>query len=79
MAGGHWLLLEDIDSATSDVIAVLAGLLENGAINVPGYRDNLRAAPGFQLFLTYRYGDSSILIVVLICIFFYLTFSTSTV
>lgn len=69
MAGGHWLLLEDIDSATSDVIAVLAGLLENGAINVPGYRDNLRAAPGFQLFLTYRYGDSAILIVVLICIF----------
>jgi len=54
VSGGHWLLLEDIDSATSDVIAVLASLLETGTINVPGYRDNLVAAPGFQLFFTYR-------------------------
>ncbi|XP_046665626.1 midasin-like [Homalodisca vitripennis] len=57
--GGHWLLLEDIDSATSDVIAVLASLLETGAINVPGYRDHLQAAPGFQIFFTYRLMSSA--------------------
>ncbi|XP_054261518.1 midasin-like isoform X2 [Macrosteles quadrilineatus] len=54
VSSGQWLLLEDIDSATSDVIAVLASLLETGCVNVPGYRDNLQAAPGFQLFFSYR-------------------------
>lgn len=54
VAGGHWLLLEDIDCATSDVAAVLASLLETGSLCVPGFRDYLPAAPGFQLFLTYR-------------------------
>ncbi|XP_073983569.1 midasin isoform X4 [Rhodnius prolixus] len=52
--GGYWLLIEDIESATSDVAAVLSCLLEQNAICVPGFRDNVQTAPGFQLFMTHR-------------------------
>ncbi|XP_075233650.1 midasin [Lycorma delicatula] len=51
---GHWLILEDIDSASSDVAAVLSSMLETGILNVPGFRDSITVAPGFQLFVTYR-------------------------
>jgi len=51
---GHWLLLEDIDTATQDVCAILTNLLENNFLRVPGFRENLKVAQGFQLFLTLR-------------------------
>jgi len=51
---GHWIVLEDIDSAAADVASVLASLVETGTLSVPGYRDCVRAAPGFQLFVTQR-------------------------
>lgn len=51
---GHWILLEDLNSATQDVCTVLTSLLENNYLTVPGFRDNLKIAPGFQLFLTLR-------------------------
>lgn len=51
---GYWLLLEDLDSATQDVCTVLTNLLENNFLNVPGFRENLKIAPGFQLFVTLR-------------------------
>ncbi|XP_059609312.1 midasin [Phlebotomus argentipes] len=51
---GYWLLLEDLELATSDVCTVLTNLLENGSLSVPGFRENLRIAPGFQLFITLR-------------------------
>lgn len=51
---GYWLLLEDLDSATQDVCTVLANLLENNFLSVPGFRENLKIAPGFQLFVTLR-------------------------
>lgn len=51
---GHWLLLEDIDCATLDVASTLSSLLERKALTVPGYRDSLPIAPGFQLFVTQR-------------------------
>jgi midasin len=51
---GYWLLLEDLDSATQDVCTVLTNLLENDFLNVPGFRENLKIAPGFQLFVTLR-------------------------
>lgn len=54
MVGGHWILLEDIDSATSDVASVLASLVEMGTLSVPGYRDCVRVASGFQLIVTQR-------------------------
>ncbi|XP_071447069.1 midasin [Hetaerina americana] len=54
LIGGSWILLEDIDSAPTDVITILASLLETGSISVPGYRDCVTASPGFQLFTTQR-------------------------
>lgn len=51
---GYWILLEDLNSATQDVCTVLTSLLENNFLTVPGFRDNLKVAPGFQLFLTLR-------------------------
>jgi midasin len=51
---GYWLLLEDLDAATQDVCTVLTNLLENNFLSVPGFRENLKIAPGFQLFVTLR-------------------------
>lgn len=51
---GYWILLEDLNSATQDVCTVLTSLLENNYLTVPGFRDNMKVAPGFQLFLTLR-------------------------
>ncbi|XP_050684574.1 midasin isoform X2 [Leptidea sinapis] len=51
---GHWLLLEDIDSAALDVASTLSSLLERNTLCVPGYRDVLPVTPGFQLFVTQR-------------------------
>lgn len=52
---GYWLLLEDLDLCTQDVTMVLANLLENKYLSVPGFRDNLQISTGFQLFITLRY------------------------
>lgn len=52
---GSWLLLEDIDSASTDIASVLCGLIENRHLSVPGYRDAVPVKPGFQLFVTQRY------------------------
>lgn len=51
---GYWLLLEDFDSATQDVCTVLTNLLEKNSLSVPGFRENLKITPGFQLFVTSR-------------------------
>lgn len=51
---GHWLLLEDIDSASVDIASVLSGLLETNMLTVPGFRDSLKISPGFQIFFTQR-------------------------
>ncbi|KAJ8918423.1 hypothetical protein NQ315_008120 [Exocentrus adspersus] len=52
---GHWLLLEDIDLAGMDIASVLTSLLENNSLSVPGYRDSVPIACGFQLFVTHRF------------------------
>lgn len=54
VVNGYWLLLEDLDCATQDVCTVLTTLLENGHLNVPGFKDAIRIEPGFQLFFTIR-------------------------
>ncbi|GLH08476.1 Dynein heavy chain, cytoplasmic [Gryllus bimaculatus] len=51
---GYWILLEDFDTAVMDVASVVASLLETGTLSVPGYKDTLKVAPGFQLFVTQR-------------------------
>lgn len=47
-------MLEDIDSASSDLAAVLVSLVESRSLTVPGFRDRLIPATGFQLFFTQR-------------------------
>ena len=51
---GHWLLIEDIDRASQDVISLLSPLVQEGQLNVPSLGGQVRPAPGFQLFFTQR-------------------------
>ncbi|KAM7344790.1 midasin [Cochliomyia hominivorax] len=56
---GYWLLLEDLDCATTDTFTVLSSVLENEYLSVPGFRDYVKITPGFQLFVTVRTNRSS--------------------
>lgn len=47
---GKWVLIEDIDSASNEVVSVFAGLLESGTLDVSG--SAVRAASGFQVIAT---------------------------
>ncbi|XP_057850180.2 midasin isoform X2 [Cryptomeria japonica] len=49
---GFWVVFEDIDKAPSDIISVLAPLLEDRKLYVPGQGEAIPAAEGFQLFAT---------------------------
>jgi midasin len=49
-SGYYW----NISIATQDDCTVLTNLLENDSLNVPGFRENLKIASGFQLFATLR-------------------------
>lgn len=49
-----WLLLEDVDSASNDLAAILGTLIESRSLTVPGFRDRIIPATGFQLFFTQR-------------------------
>ena len=51
---GHWLLIEDIDRASQDVISLLSPLVQEGQLNVPSLGGQVRPAPGFRLFFTQR-------------------------
>ena len=51
---GQWLLIEDIDRASQDVISLLSPLVQEGQLNVPSLGGLISTAPGFQLFLTQR-------------------------
>ena len=53
---GHWLLLEDVDSAPMDIVSVLVPLLETGTLSVPGHGGEVPANPNFRIFATRRYG-----------------------
>ena len=49
---GKWILIEDIDIASVDVISILLPLLENNKLYIPGRGEEITAASGFQLFAT---------------------------
>lgn len=51
---GHWLLLEDIDCTSSDVVSVIDNLVKTQSLCVPGYSDNIIPHSKFQLFATQR-------------------------
>ncbi|KAL5289670.1 hypothetical protein ACFFRR_009616 [Megaselia abdita] len=54
---GHWILLEDLDSATQDVITIFRNLFENNFLTVSGYRECIKVHSGFQVFVTTRSGN----------------------
>jgi midasin (ATPase involved in ribosome maturation) len=49
---GYWLLLEDIDHSTSDLVSLLIDLLEKNSIN--SNEIYLKINQNFRLFLTKR-------------------------
>lgn len=53
---GYWILLEDINCASSDVITLVSSLVKNGSMAVPGFSDNVQPHPDLQLFATERFN-----------------------
>lgn len=49
---GRWLLIEDIDSAPTEVLATLLPLLEKRQLEIPSRNQVERAKPGFKLIAT---------------------------
>ncbi|RKP12270.1 P-loop containing nucleoside triphosphate hydrolase protein, partial [Piptocephalis cylindrospora] len=49
---GRWVLLEDVDSTGGEVQSLLAPLVEQGQLSIPGRGEVIRAAAGFRLFAT---------------------------
>lgn len=49
---GRWVLLEDVDSTGGEVQSLLAPLVEQGQLTIPGRGEVIRAASGFRLFST---------------------------
>ncbi|CAG8447499.1 16137_t:CDS:10 [Dentiscutata erythropus] len=49
---GYWVLIEDIDLASIDVLSILFPLLETGQLFIPDKGEKILAKQGFQLFAT---------------------------
>ena len=49
---GNWLLLEDLDLASSDVTSALVALLQTGELYVPEQDKVIRCSPSFRLLAT---------------------------
>ena len=56
---GHWILLEDLDSAPPDLTALLQALIETKRVWVPGFGEIQKFHPNFRLFATWRTEVSS--------------------
>eukprot|EP00842_Homolaphlyctis_polyrhiza_P004149 jgi/Hompol1/4735/HPOL_003840-RA len=54
---GKWILIEDIDLAPVDVIAVLVPLLETRWLHIPSRGERIKAKDGFRMFATRRVND----------------------
>ena len=51
---GRWVLIEDIDRAPAEVLAVLRPIIENGELFIPSRKQRLRAADGFRVLATIK-------------------------
>ena len=49
---GKWILMEDMDLASVDVVSMLLSLLETRTLCVTSRGEEIRAAPGFRIFAT---------------------------
>ncbi|KAI8805304.1 P-loop containing nucleoside triphosphate hydrolase protein, partial [Cladochytrium replicatum] len=56
---GRWILIEDIDLAPTEVVAVLLPLLESKTLLIASRGEKLKAKRGFQLFATRTLRTSS--------------------
>eukprot|EP01114_Cavostelium_apophysatum_P009738 TRINITY_DN2299_c0_g1_i6.p1 TRINITY_DN2299_c0_g1~~TRINITY_DN2299_c0_g1_i6.p1 ORF type:complete len:3028 (+),score=822.70 TRINITY_DN2299_c0_g1_i6:117-9200(+) len=56
---GKWIVIEDIDLASMDVLSVLIPLLETRQLFIPGRGEVIKAADSFQLFATQTTGTGS--------------------
>ena len=51
---GRWVLIEDIDRAPADVLAVLRPIIETGELFIPSRKQRIHAADGFRLLATMK-------------------------
>ena len=51
---GRWVLIEDIDRASDEIIGMLLPLIETRELMIPNRKDIIRAAPGFRIIATVR-------------------------
>jgi midasin (ATPase involved in ribosome maturation) len=49
---GHWVLLEDIDTVSKEIVSVLMSLLEKRTLYIPQRGCEIAAHPNFQIFAT---------------------------
>lgn len=57
---GSWVVIEDINMASAEVLATLLPLIERRTLHVPSRGEELTAAPGFQLIATVTTGSTHI-------------------
>ncbi|KAL8810672.1 MAG: hypothetical protein Q9200_002384 [Gallowayella weberi] len=56
---GRWVLLEDFDRATAEIVSMILPLLERRELLVPHWGETIRAAPGFRLIATMRSSEDA--------------------
>ncbi|EGF81776.1 hypothetical protein BATDEDRAFT_10013, partial [Batrachochytrium dendrobatidis JAM81] len=56
---GRWILIEDIDLAPVDVVAVLVPLLETRWLHIPSRGERIQAKDSFRIFATRRAASST--------------------
>ena len=51
---GRWVLIEDIDRASDEILGMLLPLIERRELMIPNRKDIVQAAPGFKIIATVR-------------------------
>ncbi|KAL9624723.1 MAG: hypothetical protein Q9160_001077 [Pyrenula sp. 1 TL-2023] len=51
---GRWVLVENLDRASSEVMSILIPLIEQGELLIASRRERVRASPGFKILATIR-------------------------
>jgi midasin len=60
MEQGKWIVIEDIDSAPSEVMGTLLPIINKGVLLLPNRREQVRAADGFRVIATIRRSDDAV-------------------
>ena len=54
---GRWVLIEDFDRASAEIVSMLLPLLERKEMLIPHWGETIRAAPGFKIIATIRSSE----------------------